>query len=58
MKDYTQRFPEGERDVPERLLTDDELLIKNRLALLEYFARLERQTYRTAQLLNNPCLPF
>jgi hypothetical protein len=58
MKDYTQRFPSGEHDLPDRLLTDKELVIKRRSARLQYFARLERQTFRTSQLLNNPCLPF
>jgi hypothetical protein len=58
MKDYTQLFPEGERDMPERMLTDEELATKRRLARLQYFARLERQTFRTSELLNNPCLPF
>jgi len=58
MKDYTQLFPQGERDTPERLLTDEELADKRRLARLQYFARLERQTFRTSKLLNNSCLPF
>lgn len=58
MKDYTQLFPQGERNISEKLLTDEELSNKRRLARLQYFARLERQTFRTSKLLNNSCLPF
>lgn len=58
MKDYTQLFPQGEHDTPERFLTNEELATKRRLARLQYFARLEHQTFRTSKLLNNPCLPF
>ena len=51
-------FPEGERDLPNRLLSDKEVANKRRLARLQYFAYLEKQTFKASQLLTKVYLPF
>lgn len=58
MLDYTEKFPEGDRELPERYLTDEEVLNKKRKAVLQYFARLERQTYEAVKTINEAWLPF
>ena len=58
MRDYTQRFSEGERTLAERYLTDEEFAIKEREARRQRKERLERERQYNETIINEGWLPF